>query len=248
MKAKFHWLPLALVPLTVPAYAQESAAVSGASRLTLPLQEQKVRSRSPAIALYTLGGTVVGAWLGYMTSQVRYSDWDRDKLSELGDRRRHYTAFGAGLGSLAGLGFSLTTGPRRSQGPPVAVPPRAGGQFITRGEIDEAGVATAYDLVQTLRRNWLHERGTHSMRETTVAEVGGTSLQDTQIRVTRPGDPTIVAYLNEAFLGHVDRLHEIPAVTVHSIRYYDAAAATQRWGAGHTHGVIQVLTQQQQTP
>ena len=243
MNKRFCWLPLALLPAAIPAYSQTPSPRVDERVPTLTLPEQKLQPRSPAIALYTLGGTLVGAWLGYMTSQVKYSDWDRDKLDGLGERRRHYTAYGAGLGSIAGLSFSLATGPRPQQRAPVAVPGQPHGHFITRNEIAESGLANAYDLVQTLRRNWLHERGTHSMRETTIVEVGGTSLQDTQMRVTRAGDPTIVAYLNEAFLGHVDRLREIPAVTVHSIRYYDAAAATQRWGAGHTHGAIQVLTQ-----
>ena len=248
MKIKAHWILVPLLPLAAPANAQDSApgqvstVITAADQLQSP-KEQRVRSRAPWITLHTLSGTVVGAWLGYMASQTKYSDWDRDESPDLGDKRRKYTAFGAGIGSLAGLGFSLKVGPRPSRGSALAVAPRNDARVITREEIEEAGLGTAYELVQTLRRNWLHERGTHTLREATQAQSEGNS-----IRILRVGDPKIIAYLNEAFLGPVDLLRDIPAVTVHSIRYYDATAATQRWGAGHTHGAIQVLTQEQQMP
>ncbi|CAN5767522.1 hypothetical protein BH23GEM5_BH23GEM5_02080 [soil metagenome] len=235
MKPRTHGLLISLLSLALPAGAQsiaptENFVPKALSSLTV--------EKGPWIMLHTAGGTLVGAWLGYMTSQVKYSDWDRDKTVDLGEKRRKHTIYGAGLGSIAGFTVSLGVGARPSQ--PFAIPaPRAPhGQQITRADIEEAGSANAYDLVQTLRPNWLHERGTHSMRETTRAQSEGNS-----IRLLREGDPTIVAYLNEALLGPVDRLRDIPAVTIHSIRYHDAAAATHRWGAGHTHGVIQILTQ-----
>ena len=243
MKIKIHWVLVPLLPLATPANAQDSAPgqvftlTAAADQLASP-REQRVRSRAPWITLHTLSGTVVGAWLGYMASQAKYSDWDRDESPNLEDKRRKYTAFGAGIGSLAGLGFSLKVGPRPSRGSGLAVAPRNDAHVITREEIEGAGLATAYELVQTLRRNWFHERGTHTLRETTQAQSEGNS-----IRIVRLGDPTIIAYFNEAFLGSVELLRDIPAVTIHSIRYYDVSAATHRWGAGHTHGAIQVLTQ-----
>lgn len=217
-----------LLLLAAPASPQGTLADDAPNRF---------RPRSPWIALHAASGAVVGAWFGYMVSQVRYSDWDRDQSINLGDKRRWYTAYGAGVGSLAGLAFSLKIGTRTESHRVVSVPRF---QEILRSEIEEAGSANAFDLVQTLRRNWLHERGTHSMRETTVAQA-----DDNGVRVVRVGDPTIVVYLNDAFLGYVDQLREIPAVTVHAVRYFDATSATQRWGAGHTHGAIQVLTQEQ---
>ena len=248
MKSKTDWMLVLLLPLAAPANAQESKssevpALATAAYEIASLKEQRARSRAPWITLHTLSGTLVGAWLGYMASQAKYSDWDRDESADLGGKRRKYTAFGAGIGSLAGLGFSLKVGPRPSRGSALALARRSNGHVITREEIDDSGLANAYELVQTLRRNWLHERGTHTLRETTQAQSEGNS-----IRILRVGDPKIIAYLNEAFLGPVELLRDVPAVTVHSIRYYDATAATQRWGAGHTHGAVQVLTQEQQMP
>jgi hypothetical protein len=51
-----------------------------------------------------------------------------------------------------------------------------------------------------------------------------------------------MVYLDDAKLGSVDQLRELPVVGVNQVRYYDGAEATYKWGAGHIHGAIQVVT------
>lgn len=62
------------------------------------------------------------------------------------------------------------------------------------------------------------------------------------LKVVRPGDATIIIYRNEVRLGDVEHLREIPAASIQVMHYHDGSAATYRWGAGHSHGVIQVYT------
>jgi hypothetical protein len=105
---------------------------------------------------------------------------------------------------------------------------------ITLEQIESANVATAHDLVQRYRRAWLQSRGNQSMRE---AHTSGAGPSDVQL-----GVPQRLVYLNNARLGGVGTLRDIPAANIQSIEYYPPGPATRRWGSGHTHGVILVTT------
>ena len=52
----------------------------------------------------------------------------------------------------------------------------------------------------------------------------------------------VLVYVNEVRLGMVEDLRTIPTTQVQEIRYISATDATQRWGTGHSSGVIQVIT------
>lgn len=92
---------------------------------------------------------------------------------------------------------------------------------ISRAEIDDNPAGTAYDLVQSLRPHWLR------LRE--------------EFGIGRSNDLTV--YLDNARMGGRASLREIGLGSVHSVRYFDPAAANLRWGAGHGYGVILVSTQ-----
>lgn len=94
---------------------------------------------------------------------------------------------------------------------------------LVNSEIVATAAANAYDAIQSLRPNWLRTRGSHSLQNR--------------------GDDYIVVYLNNARLGPPTALRQISAADVGQIRYYDAAAANYRFGVGHTHGAIQVLSE-----
>lgn len=108
---------------------------------------------------------------------------------------------------------------------------------ITREQIESANATTAHDLVQRYRRAWLQSRGNQSMREGHTFQGGGVTGPDVQL-----GVPQRLVYLNNARLGGVGTLRDIPAANIQSIEYYPPGPATQRWGTGHTHGVILVRT------
>ena len=106
--------------------------------------------------------------------------------------------------------------------------------LITTEEIGKSGAQNAYDLITSLRPNWLNTRGEHSFRET--ARTQGRS------EVVTPGLPMVVVYLDNARLGGVETLRQVLVPALTSIQYFDAKAATFKWGAGHSHGAILVST------
>lgn len=83
-----------------------------------------------------------------------------------------------------------------------------------------AGAANAYDLVQSLRSNWLRKRG------------GETSNAPSEI----------IVYLDDTRMGGLETLRQIATTNVFMVEFVDARTAQFRWGPGHTNGVILVRT------
>jgi len=77
---------------------------------------------------------------------------------------------------------------------------RGNRELITTPEIEAANAADAYELVQRLRPSWI----THG----TVAGGG------------------LVVYVDDAKMGWLQALHDIPASQIGSIQYMDPATAT----------------------
>ena len=104
-------------------------------------------------------------------------------------------------------------------------PTRRGGQnLITAEEIaSSGGLENALDAVQRLRPGMLRPR-------TTTFQSGNQAA----------GVPVLV-YSDEVKLGGIENLRSIPIGQVREIRYLSATDATQRWGTGHSSGVIQVI-------
>jgi hypothetical protein len=96
---------------------------------------------------------------------------------------------------------------------------------ITREQIGGQGSArNAYDLVQSLRPQWLITRGLTTLRQAA-------------------GEEDVVVYMDNGRLGYRDELRRVPLGSVQYLRFFSASEATQRWGAGHLHGAILISTQ-----
>ena len=96
--------------------------------------------------------------------------------------------------------------------------------IITREEISRTGSAqNAFQLIQTLRPQWLITRGITNLRQAA-------------------GEEDIVIYMDNARLGYRDQLRRVPLGGVRYLEFYDARRATQRWGGGHIHGAIFIST------
>lgn len=128
------------------------------------------------------------------------------------ERRNGRIAMMALLCAALAAGCSARTGGGGSE--------RSGTNVITTAEMDEAGHADAYSLVQALRPRWLRIRGTSSIA---VPE-------------------TIKVYLDGSLLGGTDHLRQISTHSIASLRYMDGLEATQRWGLDHGAGAIIVST------
>jgi hypothetical protein len=105
----------------------------------------------------------------------------------------------------------------------------AGGEAAQRGnrgpitlqDIEASMVSTnAYDLVQSLRPDWLQLRGTQTFSA---------------------NQPGIIIYVNDTRYGsNVRSLSELDVRNVRRIERLDSRQATTRYGAGHLQGAILV--------
>ena len=94
--------------------------------------------------------------------------------------------------------------------------------LISEEELAKSNARNGLQAVEMLRPDWLRSRGTTSIRETTSAQV--------------------VVYVNEQRLGGPEALEGIAVSAIKSLRHMSASEATNRWGTGHTGGVISVTT------
>lgn len=101
----------------------------------------------------------------------------------------------------------------------------ADSQLITEEEIEASRTATAYDVIQKLRANFLSYRGETSFK-------------------TSNSQPYPAVYVDGQEFGPISSLRSIPSSQVASIRLYRAWEATTKFGTGHMGGVIEVTTRQ----
>ena len=107
------------------------------------------------------------------------------------------------------------------QGPEVgAMPQSRNPNRLTREEVVATHTTSTFEAIRMLRPNWLRKRGAMS--------------------VTQSSD--IMVYVDNVQIGGVQSLHSIPVTSITSVQFLDAATATQRWGTGHVHGAILIIT------
>lgn len=97
--------------------------------------------------------------------------------------------------------------------------PSGGPDLIVKEQIEANNSATAYQVVESLRPNWLRVRGKN-----------GYTLGAIQV------------YVDNLRVGGTGVLHQLASSSVYSIRWYDGITASGRWGLDHGNGVIYVLT------
>ena len=100
-------------------------------------------------------------------------------------------------------------------------PPRRSSTLITREELLSTNAPDAYQAVERLHPDWLRGRGLTSLTGT---------------------PPRVIVYLDGQRLGEVAMLTRFTLNGIQEIRFHSASDATQRWGTGHSAGVIEVVT------
>ena len=98
--------------------------------------------------------------------------------------------------------------------------PRPDTAVLTRAEIEEANQMNALELVRSERPQWLFRRGNRTMS----------------------GDSDIVVYLDGTRIGGPEALANIPAINIQGMRFYSDREAQFKWGVGHLHGAIEVIS------
>lgn len=183
-----------------------------------------------------LGGSALGAGIGYVASQVQMSDWESQAHSPAGQAlRRRYSLRGA----LAGATLGIVVPVGRGSGP-LPARRRAEGETISAEQIKATGALNAYDAVQSLRPRWLVTKHVLTIGQA----VGGAVRSDTEVT----GDYAVLVYLDRSRLGTIESLRQIDLPLIHRITFYDGTEATYRWGWGHPHGVIHVSTMAEELP
>lgn len=91
---------------------------------------------------------------------------------------------------------------------------------LTQQEIEESDQLNAYDLVRTLRPNWLRTRGRSSIYH----------------------ENPIMVYVDGNRMGGVEMLSTVATIAIEEIRYYSPSEAHSRFGLNHTNGAIAVTT------
>ena len=97
---------------------------------------------------------------------------------------------------------------------------RGDANVIEREDILGSNRGTAYEVVEMLRPQWLRTRSDQS--------------------VLRPGG--ILVYVDDVRYGDLDSLRGINAREIFQMQRYNSTAASQRWGPGHSEGVIYIST------
>ena len=85
---------------------------------------------------------------------------------------------------------------------------RVNPDLITTAEIEAVNARDAYELVQRLRPNWI-SRGTAGSSNMGAGGRGG-----------------LIVFIDQAKMGWVEALRDIPATQISSIQFMDAATAT----------------------
>jgi hypothetical protein len=247
MKLRALSLLLLGAAAAVPAAAQRRAepvarlqagpAPSAAPALAPEASRGKGRASAGRAAVSMLGGALIGAGAGFLTSQVAWSDWDKSSNSEFKSRRLGFTLGGSALGALTGLVLGRGTGGTDAYQGRVAPPPASRASVITEEEVRASTATNLYQLVQALRPLWLRRDGR-----------GGQTNSD------KPDDPSVAisavaggvkVYVERGVVGDIFALRQIAVTDVTSLEFLDAAAATYRLGPGNPAGAIIVHTGRQ---
>jgi hypothetical protein len=187
-----------------------------------------------------IGAGVIGAALGFFASQVVQGDW-QEQLAREPVNRGLWAAVGGAVGFSVGFRFPL----RAAGG--VAQPPGfpTGREHIGIREFEGRGFENAHQVVSLLRPEWLQIRGARSLAAGIDPVVVGGTNRAGVIRGTTPlisERGTIHVYVDNVRLGGLENLRSIQVMIVRDIYFFGATQATARWGGGHPHGAILIIT------
>jgi hypothetical protein len=106
----------------------------------------------------------------------------------------------------------------------TTTPTESGANVIRAADIARTGASNLYDAVLQLRPQWFSFA---RLRATTPSDLGGEPAK-------------LMIYLEGASYGDIEALKRLAVAGVQEVRFYDALAATNRFGTGHSAGVIAV--------
>jgi hypothetical protein len=124
--------------------------------------------------------------------------------------------------SLAALLVTACASGTASGGSNRAPSARRDANVITAEEIGTTAAQTLYDAVRNLRPAWM-------MRS-----------RPTTLMPQNEGE--LIVYVDGTRFGNIQSLRQFVPNAVQAVRYYSPSAAEARFGPGHLHGAIEVIT------
>jgi hypothetical protein len=121
---------------------------------------------------------------------------------------------------------------------PAAKAKKTSNQILLE-ELRGNSARNVYDLIQSLRPQWLRISDHQTLRTKTVESVDARGSSAT---ATGTDEPEIIVYLNNIRIGTPESLRDLSVETVTSLEFVSPTKATLRWGGGHLHGAIVVHT------
>jgi hypothetical protein len=98
---------------------------------------------------------------------------------------------------------------------------------ITTAEIDAGNFRDAYDVVQRLRPTWFTKARATSSGSLSGTQVSGSAGGMSGVQPTSSSGGLVV-YLDNARMGGPEALRDLPATSISSLQYMDAATATAK--------------------
>lgn len=226
-------------PERPPARFQAASAPAPTPPAAAPAPRQLAADMAPRSqgmgerVLRIVGGAAVGAWVGYMASQVAEGDWEDQPALD----RAQWAVGGAAVGLAVGLAIPVgRAGAADGSGETAEQPER---NVLATADLRAAKASTMYQLIRSERPEWLRTRGTGSFRETARGSASGEGFDNLTVQ---KGIPTIRVYLDDSLLGGVEALRLVDPASLGEARFLEPAPATHRFGAGHVHGAILLIT------
>lgn len=104
---------------------------------------------------------------------------------------------------------------------------KANPDVITTAEIDAGNFRDAYDVVQRLRPTWFTKARASTSGTLSGTQVSGSAGGMSGVQPTS-GSVGLVVYLDNTRMGGPESLRDLPASSIGSLQYMDAATATAR--------------------
>jgi hypothetical protein len=116
--------------------------------------------------------------------------------------------------------LALTAACASTSAPSRRTTGRRDARQLSAEEIKTSAASNLYDAIRSQRPEWLIKRG--------------------QTSINLEGD--IVVYIDNVALGGPESLKSIDVQSVQTVRFLSASEAQMRFGVGHMHGAIVVIT------
>lgn len=104
---------------------------------------------------------------------------------------------------------------------------KANPDVITTAEIDAGNFRDAYDVVQRLRPTWFTKARASTSGTLSGTQVAGSGGGMSGVQPNSSGGGLVV-YLDNTRMGGPEALRDLPATSISSLQYMDAATATAK--------------------